>query len=49
MIDALFGMGGELQTSGIGIALHQRVETGFVNRHLAAPEHGNLVLVDIDA
>ncbi len=49
MVHALLGAGGKAQAPGLEIAFHDRVEAGLVNGHLAALEHGDLALVDVDA
>ena len=49
MLDAFRGVGREVEAPGREVALQQLVEAGLVDRRLAALEHLDLALVDVDA
>ncbi len=49
MLDPPQRIGGELETPGFGVAPDERVESGLVNRDLAALQALDLGGVDVDA
>ena len=48
MLDALGGIGRELDAAGLGVALDQRIQPGLVDRNLAAVQPLDLAGIDID-
>ena len=48
VLDALDGIGGELDAAGFRVALDQRIEPGLVNGDLAAIQTLDLACVDVD-
>ncbi len=48
MLDALRGVGGELEAAGGGVALEERIEAGLVDGHFALVQSLDLVRVDVD-
>ena len=49
MRDAFLDVGRELEPTGFGPALDHRLESGLVDRHLAALQPLDLGLIDVDA
>ena len=49
MLDALRGVGRELESPGVRVALDEGIEPGLMNRYLAALECLDLGGIDVDA